>query len=226
MYMGSMSRLKGHRLEEEEEALGVLWHRREAGQMDEAVVREVLSKGVSTRVFDRLVKNGSVLCRDSRVELTEKGDALGREIIRRHRLAERLLSDLLEIAPDSVDSDACQWEHVLSPKATQAICTLLGHPAHCPHGTPIPPGPCCSRRSEHAAPLITPLDGLAPGSSGRILYLALEDGEALKKLLALGLTPGTGVSLKQRSPAVVVQAGETVVALEESVARHIFVRKD
>ena len=66
------------------------------------------------------------------------------DIIRRHRLAERLFTDSLAMDSESeIEQQACKFEHILSTEATDKICTFLGHPRTCPHGAPIPPGPCC-----------------------------------------------------------------------------------
>src|SRR5271165_6775441 len=83
------------------------------------------------------------------VELTERGRQRAADIIRRHRLAERLFTDSLALENESeIEQQACKFEHILSPEATEKICTFLGHPRTCPHGAPIPPGPCCGRSSE------------------------------------------------------------------------------
>jgi putative ABC transport system ATP-binding protein len=78
------------------------------------------------------------------VELTPKGRQRAADIIRRHRLAERLFTDSLAMDSETeIEQQACKFEHILSPEATDKICTFLGHPKTCPHGAPIPPGKCC-----------------------------------------------------------------------------------
>jgi ABC-type glutathione transport system ATPase component len=93
------------------------------------------------------------------VALTPRGRERAGNIIRRHRLAERLFTDSLAMDSESeIEQQACKFEHILSPEATDKICTFLGHPRTCPHGAPIPPGPCCG---EH---IITKLrDTVSPG---------------------------------------------------------------
>ena len=79
------------------------------------------------------------------VTFTTAGEARARSVIRRHRLAERLFMDVLALHDErSVETNACQFEHILSPELTDRICTFLGHPTTCPHGSPSPPGPCCA----------------------------------------------------------------------------------
>jgi DtxR family Mn-dependent transcriptional regulator len=83
------------------------------------------------------------------VELTAKGQQRAGDIIRRHRLAERLFTDSLAMDSETeIEQQACKFEHILSPEATDKICTFLGHPKTCPHGAPIPPGKCCGKSSD------------------------------------------------------------------------------
>src|SRR6266853_1228963 len=83
------------------------------------------------------------------VELTPRGHQRAADIIRRHRLAERLFTDSLAMDSETeIEQQACKFEHILSPEATDKICTFLNHPLTCPHGAAIPPGPCCGRRAE------------------------------------------------------------------------------
>jgi putative ABC transport system ATP-binding protein len=85
------------------------------------------------------------------VELTARGRQRAADIIRRHRLAERLFTDSLALDSETeIEQQACKFEHILSPEATDKICSFLGHPLTCPHGAPIPPGPCCPRTSASA----------------------------------------------------------------------------
>ena len=82
------------------------------------------------------------------VELTARGQQRAADIIRRHRLAERLFTDSLALDSETeIEQQACKFEHILSPEATDKICSFLGHPRTCPHGAPIPPGACCGSKA-------------------------------------------------------------------------------
>jgi len=86
------------------------------------------------------------------VELTSRGRQRAADVIRRHRLAERLFTDSLAMDSETeIEQQACKFEHILSPEATDKICTFLGHPRTCPHGAPIPPGACCGRTTAELA---------------------------------------------------------------------------
>jgi putative ABC transport system ATP-binding protein len=83
------------------------------------------------------------------VELTERGRKRAADIIRRHRLAERLFTDSLALDSETeIEQQACKFEHILSPEATDKICAFLGHPRTCPHGAPIPRGVCCGGKDQ------------------------------------------------------------------------------
>jgi putative ABC transport system ATP-binding protein len=80
------------------------------------------------------------------VEFTERGRRKAEDIIRRHRLAERLFTETLNMDNETeIEQQACKFEHILSPEATERICSFLGHPRTCPHGALIPQGTCCEK---------------------------------------------------------------------------------
>src|SRR5499427_3374160 len=89
-----------------------------------------------------------------------------------HRLAERLLRDLLDLGEGEAESQACEFEHILSAEATESVCTLLGHPPTCPHGKAIPPGDCCTNFHIMVRPLVSGLAALPIGARARIVFVA------------------------------------------------------
>jgi DtxR family Mn-dependent transcriptional regulator len=82
--------------------------------------------------------------RSDEAQLTPMGASRARDVVRRHRLAERLFKDTFSIDDGEALTQACKFEHIISPELDQRICTFLGHPKTCPHGNPIPPGNCCT----------------------------------------------------------------------------------
>ncbi len=159
-----------------------------------------------------------------RVELTDDGVDRARGVVRRHRLAERLFTDLLALDDEQVETHACEFEHVLSPEATDSVCTLLGHPPACPHGKPIPPGPCCASFQRTVRPLVTGLPSLPLGKRGKIVFVAPKWADRMDRLACLGVLPGSEIRLRQRAPSVVIEAGETTLALDPEIAAEIFVK--
>jgi putative ABC transport system ATP-binding protein len=86
------------------------------------------------------------------IYFTERGRQRAQDVIRRHRLAERLFMQTFQVSDEKeIEQQACKFEHILSPGVTERICTFLGHPRTCPHGSPIPPGPCCAAPSSATA---------------------------------------------------------------------------
>jgi putative ABC transport system ATP-binding protein len=90
--------------------------------------------------------NGNAIAVNGEVHLTEAGSRRARDVVRRHRLAERLFTDTFAIDEAEVHRQACRFEHIITPELDQRICSFLGHPKTCPHGNPIPPGTCCETK--------------------------------------------------------------------------------
>jgi putative ABC transport system ATP-binding protein len=104
----------------------------------------VLPDEPASRALGRMSELQLVELRNGEVQLTPGGSQRARNVVRRHRLAERLFKDTFAIDESEVHNQACKFEHIISPELDQRICTFLGHPKTCPHGNPIPPGDCCN----------------------------------------------------------------------------------
>ncbi len=175
-------------------------------------------------VYAKMEHEDLILPTGDTITLTQQGRRRAAEIIRRHRLAERLMRDVLEMREPATESAACQLEHMLSVEAMESICTLLGHPKKCPHGHAVPPGRCCARASHEARPVVTTLTKMQPGKEGTVAYIATHHHHRLDKLAAYGLLPGVRIRLHQRHPSFVIQMGETTIAIDEETAGDIYVR--
>ncbi|MHA1648722.1 MAG: metal-dependent transcriptional regulator [Candidatus Helarchaeota archaeon] len=167
--------------------------------------------------------------KDDRIEFSKKGYERARQIIRCHRLYERLFSEVLRIADDAkLEKEACVLEHIIASDVEESVCTLLGHPKTCPHGFKIPPGPCCKKKLSTISSIIVPVTELDIGESGTISYITSQSNREMDKLLAFGILPGNPIKLHQKMPLngpIVLQIDQTQVALEKSVAEHIYVRR-
>jgi DtxR family Mn-dependent transcriptional regulator len=158
------------------------------------------------------------------VTLTSPGEAIARSIVRRHRLAEMLLTQVLALGEEITEATACQVEHILSAEVTDSVCAFLGHPPLCPHGKPIPRGDCCDLFRKEVQPLIVPLMDLRPGASGKVAFIRSLTPGRLDRVGTLGLVPGAVLRLSQRRPAVVVEIGHTTLALDREIADTVYVR--
>lgn len=209
----------------EEEILEMIWLIEEEGKEPtfERIMERNIHDAADEKMLERLVGQGYLRREGENFVFTESGRERGEGVIRRHRLAERLLVDVLSIRDMSFETTACRFEHVLTPEVTDHICTLLGHPRTCPHGKPIPQGPCCVRAEKSLETVVVGLNELRAGESGRITYISTTNHHRLDRLSALGLFPGRIVRVHQSEPLLVIFLGETQLALEKEIAAEIFV---
>lgn len=203
-----------------EEILEFLWATIVEGGNDACDVA-VLKDSAALR---ELTSNGCVQVTSNRARLTPEGTERARGCVRRHRLAERLLVDVLDLKKPLIHETSCEFEHLLHKGVDESICTLLGHPRTCPHGKPIPEGRCCKATRSEARKIIVPLTELEPKQAGTIAYLRTEDRGALQKLIAIGALPKTELRLLQRTPTLVLQIGRSQFAIDAELASHVFVR--
>lgn len=183
-----------------------------------------LSALEGSQPFNELLQLGYASAVEGRARLTERGLREGRAAIRRHRLAERLLADVLDLGEPSLDEAGCSFEHLLHAELEDKVCSLLGHPRVCPHGKPIPPGQCCEDGTREAGKLVAQLTDLEVEEGGRVAYLQAAEGSRLRELMSIGLLPGAPVKLLRKSPAIVLALGESEFALDEEMAKAIYVR--
>jgi DtxR family transcriptional regulator, Mn-dependent transcriptional regulator len=207
-----------------DEVLERLWHFKE--QQRSAARPQDLGLAVTDAELDKalqeLRRNGAV--EPGQLALLPPGEERARGIVRRHRLAEILFTQVLEAAMHEAEASACEFEHMLSESVVDRVCTFLGHPPKCPHGKAIPEGNCCRKFERTLEPLIRRLADVPIGSTGTIAFIVPRSAGRLNRLAALGILPGTSVRLVQRRPAFVIAVGETTVALEEEIADEMYVR--
>jgi DtxR family Mn-dependent transcriptional regulator len=118
--------------------------------------RLAVSRPAVSEMVKRLEHQGLVSVADG-IRLTDDGLDLAETVVRRHRLAERFLTDVLDLSWSEAHSEAGRWEHVISERVEAAMARLLGDPTTCPHGNPIP-------RSAYHAPDAVTLDSLGVGA--------------------------------------------------------------
>jgi len=175
--------------------------------------------------LDTMERSGLVVRDADRVELTPAGREIAGAIVRRHRLAETLFSQVLALGEEVSDSTACEMAPILSGEVTDSVCTFLGHPPHCPHGKPIPKGRCCEVFRREVSPLVVRLMDLGVGESARIVFMTPQSRGSLDRVATLGLIPGAEVRLRRKRPSVVLEVGQTTVALDREIAAEIYVRR-
>ncbi len=129
------------------------------------------------------------------VELTARGEAEALRVIRRHRLLETFLAQVLQVPWDEVHTEAERLEHALSDRLEDRIDALLGHPTHDPHGDPIPP-----KHGVHVEHWGSPLTDAPPGARFRVERVSDRDSAALRYLDELGIRPSVSLEVFERAP--------------------------
>ena len=207
-----------------DEYIEALWYLSEEGEPCVEQLKDYMPEVFSREIVDELKKQNFItLDAAGQIALTEKGYQLSRQIIRCHRLAERLLSDVLGMQPKETEQGACEFEHIIAPEIADSICTLLGHPRECPHGLKIPEGRCCRGELETLSSAIVSLDKVRVGDAVKISYINTPSNNRMHKLSHFGIIPGAEIKVHQRYPSFVVQCGNTQLAMEEAVAKDVFV---
>jgi DtxR family Mn-dependent transcriptional regulator len=208
-----------------DEILELLWSMRERGKKSYAELINGINDSGTSDALIKMEKSGLVVISDDEVELADKGEARARDLTRRHRLAERLFHDVLEVGMQESEETACEVEHFLSPSVTDSVCSFLGHPPTCPHGKPIPRGECCSRYRSEMRPLVMKLKELDVGSKGRIVFIVPSENSRLERLASMGILPGSVIRLKQKRPSFVLEIDETTLAIDNLIAEEIYVKE-
>ncbi len=209
-------------------------------------VLELEEEGVPAlraRIAERLKQSGPTVSQTvARMErdglLTVEGDrhlvltAAGRtkavSVMRKHRLAELLLVNVIGLPYEEAHDEACRWEHVMSESVEQKVYELLGRPSRSPYGNPIPGleelGPV--DEDEQAVPGERNL--AFPGLSGKVTVSRIcesvqTDPDVLRRLHSAGVDPGANVVVAQERDSVVVERDGDSVRLPREVASRVFV---
>ncbi len=181
-----------------------------------------LSAPSVSEMVKKLTGRGLVFQSEKGVCLTDDGKSLAKKVIRRHRLSERLLTDILGFKWDEVHDEACRLEHAISPEMEDRIAESLGNPKTCPHGHPIP-----DKNGKLAKEKVKPLCDLKAHEKGIIVSVFEEDPKMLKYLASLGLIPDVCVKVEEVAPfggPLIVCVAGSRYALGREVASKIKVK--
>lgn len=210
--------------EQTEEILEALWIAREERKNDRLKL-SWLREAPDAYMLKLLIEKKVVeLCGENEIKMTEHGLKLAADAVRRHRLAERLLTDVLAVRQDMIHETACQFEHHLHKGIADNVCTLLGHPKTCPHGKTIPPGRCCEEGAKTVAQAVGPLSSFKPGQAGSVAYLSTTDPKRAQMMLSMGVVPGARIKLLSSFPSLFFELGMTQFAVDRDIAKEIYVR--
>ena len=196
-------------MEEYLEAIGKLEERGEPVTTS-ALARECgVAQPTVTEMLHRLTEQGLISYEPRReASLTEAGRALATSVIRRHRLWERFLQDVLGLKWDQVHDHACRLEHATTPDLERRLAQVLGSSATCPHGYAIPGA------GQQAGADAVPLSDLKPQQVARVVSVR-EDSALLRQLGALGIRPGAAVQVEE------ITAGDGTLSLAVDGQRRV-----
>jgi DtxR family transcriptional regulator, Mn-dependent transcriptional regulator len=167
---------------------------------------------------------------DRHLELTEHGRALATRVMRKHRLAECLLVDVIGLEWEHVHPEACRWEHVMSETVERRLLDVLGHPTTSPYGNPIPGlaelgDPDATDGSGDG---LVPLDQAADSGRSQVVVRRLaeplqSDAVLMSSLRRAGVQPGEVVSVTRSAEGLLVGSGGESTEISPTVASHVFV---
>ena len=182
-----------------------------------------------SQTIGRMERDGLVMVEgDRHLELSVEGRTRAMHVMRKHRLAERLLSDVIGLDWAYVHDEACRWEHVMSEQVERRLLELLDHPTESPYGNPIP-GLEGLQGSDTADEVPDPERNLAfPGLAGsvvvsRICESVQTDADVLRQLHTAGIDPGATVTVAQERDGVSIDREGERIRLPREVASRVFV---
>lgn len=187
------------------------------------VERLGLSAPAVSETVARLEHEGLLRIAPSRrLELTEEGRERATSVMRKHRLAERLLTDIIGLEWEEIHNEACRWEHVISDAVERRLIELLGAPATCPHGNPIPGlgGESADQR------LMSMAEAAKVGCRATVARISERlqvDVDAMRFLHEHGLKPGATAVLGVRDGRISADIGDEAVKIDDATAHQIYV---
>ncbi len=206
-----------------DEYLEKLWYMKEEDNYDMETLRDYMKEKFDMGTIEELLRANHVKIEDEKkkIKFTSEGEEHTRQLIRAHRLAERMVHDVLGM--EEFESGACEFEHIVNSELIDGLCTLLGHPRECPHGRPIPEGECCNRAEMTVQSSVMPATNLKIGESAKVAYVNCRDDQRLHKMDGLHIRPGVTVKMHQTYPSYVLECEGANIAMDEDIARNICV---
>ena len=211
-------------IEEYLEAIFRLQEKSGAARTNDLVKMLDVAPGTVTNTVERLERESYITHVPYRgVKLTEKGNKIAVQVLRRHRLSERLLTDILHVEWDKVHEAACRLEHGMTEEILDSLEKALNHPKTCPHGNPIP-----TQRGNIVEQETESLTELGVREKGTIVKIVDENQELLRYLDTRGIAPGVSVEVAEKAPfdgPITIKINEAARALSRDVASIIKVKK-
>ena len=181
----------------------------------------------------RMERDGLLVVQgDRHLDLTEEGNRLATRVMRKHRLAERLLTDVIGLDWELVHEEACRWEHVMSETVERRLIELLDHPTESPYGNPIPGLDELGeiKLAESFMTDVEPLSQVAGPEEGRVLIRRIseemqKDEALMSAMRRVGALPDKTITIIATAAGVLVGSGGETAEIEPDAADHIFVKR-
>jgi DtxR family Mn-dependent transcriptional regulator len=207
-----------------EEYLEAIWELQEEGTpVIQARLAERLGHAPPSvsEMIGRLRGDGFIESEKRALRLTSKGRKRAESVVRKHRLAERLLTDIIGLEWHKTHLEACRWEHVISDDVEARLVVLLGNPSTCPHGNPIPGAPAQKR-------YLTALADSNPGDHIRLERVTEQvetDTKSLTYLDTHGFIPGVDAEVRSKAAdgTLTLQLSDGQIDLKADLAEQLFV---
>jgi DtxR family Mn-dependent transcriptional regulator len=227
--------MSGHLIDTTEMYLRTIFELEEEGIVPmRARIAERLEQSGPTvsQTVARMERDGLLtVAGDRHLELTPEGRKLATRVMRKHRIAECLLVDVIGLEWEQVHAEACRWEHVMSEAVERRVLELLRHPTQSPYGNPIPGLEELGETPADEAESLVTLDELASGADGRSVVVRRigepiqTDAQLMYTLRRAGVQPGAVVNVTQSTGGVLVGSGGEAAELGKEIAAHVFVAK-
>jgi DtxR family transcriptional regulator, Mn-dependent transcriptional regulator len=174
-----------------------------------------------SEMIRRLRDEGYIIAEGRALQLTAEGRTLAESVVRKHRLAERLLTDIIGLPWEKSHLEACRWEHVISDEVEARLVELLGHPRTCPHGNPIPG----AEPVDYSETVLSDAHRGARIRLRRVTEQVEIDTESLAYLSSSGFVPGAEATVSSRAPdgTLTLDVAGQSLALGPALAHQLFV---
>ncbi|MEY9847495.1 metal-dependent transcriptional regulator [Streptacidiphilus sp. MAP5-3] len=227
--------MSGHLIDTTEMYLRTIFELEEEGVVPmRARIAERLEQSGPTvsQTVARMERDGLLTVADDRhLELTAEGRKLATRVMRKHRIAECLLVDVVGLEWEQVHAEACRWEHVMSEAVERRVLELLRHPTESPYGNPIPGLEELGETPADEGETLVTLDELMPGADGRAVIVRRigepiqTDAQLMYTLRRAGVQPGAVVNITESTGGVLVGSGGEAAELRKDIAAHVFVAR-
>ncbi|MDH4261706.1 MAG: metal-dependent transcriptional regulator [Spirochaetia bacterium] len=172
-----------------------------------------------TEILETMSSEGLISIKNEEVLLIDNGTKRAELLVRGHRLAQRLMVDVLGISPENANNVAHYMEHVLDAETLDAISAFMGYPEFSPDGKPIPH--TSGKKIFTIRPILCKLSDMEIGAYGTIRYIQ----NPVDSLSQFGILPGEMIRLVQKRPSFILEMGSTTIAIDSAFAMDIYVHQ-